>query len=176
MKKLMIVMIMILAIAVVAMAQDKPAAPASEKAKFTYVGAEKCKICHKAQYEAWSATKHAKAFDVLKPEEQAKPECTKCHVTGATAEGTALNNVQCEACHGAGSEYKKLTIMNKAKWAADPVAYKKMAVEAGLVYPVEANCVKCHTKEGNANFKEFTFATMKGKVHPVKVAADSTKK
>ncbi|MEW6050526.1 MAG: cytochrome c family protein [Candidatus Zixiibacteriota bacterium] len=176
MKKLLIIMIMVLVAACIVMAQDKPAAPAAEKAKAAYVGAEKCKMCHKAEYEAWSTTKHAKAFEALKPEEQAKPECTKCHVTGATAEGTALNGVQCEACHGAGSEYKKPTIMSKAKWAADPAAYKKMAVEAGLIYPVEANCVKCHTKEGNVNFKEFTFATMKDKVHPVKAAAEPAKK
>lgn len=164
MKKLVLLMVVVLAVAAIATAQEKAAA------KFTYVGAEKCKMCHKAEFEAWSATPHAKAFDVLKPEEQKKAECTKCHVTGATAEGTALNGVQCEACHGAGSEYKKPTIMSKAKWAADKAAAMKVAKEAGLVMPVEADCVKCHTKEGNPNFKAFDFAKMKGLVHPVKAA------
>ena len=28
----------------------------------TYVGADKCKLCHKIEYTSWAATKHAKAF------------------------------------------------------------------------------------------------------------------
>ena len=41
------------------------------------------------------------------------PDCLKCHATayGEKIEGAGLKylpNVQCEACHGAGSEYKKL--------------------------------------------------------------------
>jgi len=42
----------------------------------------------------------------------------------------------------------------------------KLAVEAGLVTPTEETCKKCHTKEGNANFKAFDFAKSKDKVHP----------
>lgn len=141
-------------------------AVAQEKAKPTFVGAEKCaKMCHKAQYESWLTTKHAKAFETLKPEEQKKAECVKCHTTGALADGTQLTGVQCESCHGAGSDYKKPTIMAKAKWAADPAGQLKLAQEAGLVVPDEKVCVTCHTKEGNANFKPFDFAKSKGLVH-----------
>ncbi len=143
---------------------------AQDKAKFTYVGAEKCKMCHKDNYASWMETKHAKAFDALKPEEQKKPECVKCHMTGTTAENVALNGVQCEACHGAGSEYKKPTIMSKAKFA-DKAAGMKLAMEAGLVMPTAEVCTKCHTKEGNPNFKEFDFEKMKGQVHPKKAEA-----
>lgn len=143
---------------------------AQEKPKFTYVGDAKCKMCHKDNHASWLETKHAKAFSKLSAEEQKKPECIKCHITGTTAENVVLEGVQCEACHGPGSEYKKPTIMSKAKFA-DKAAGRKLAVEAGLVIPTADVCTKCHTKEGNANFKEFDFEKMKGQVHPKKEAA-----
>lgn len=166
MKKLLILTALVVAavfvVSSLVMAQDKP--------KFAYVGDKACKMCHKAQHESWSATKHAKAFEVLKPEEQKKAECVGCHTTGKTATDSLLVGVSCESCHGPGSEYKKASIMSKAKFAADKVAAMKVAVEAGLIMPKAEDCVRCHKKEGNANFKEFDFATRKDKVHPIAAA------
>ena len=51
----------------------------------------------------------------------------------------------------------------------------KNARFAGLIYPVENDCVRCHTKEGNANFKEFKFAERKGQVHAVKAKGEAKK-
>ena len=140
-------------------------------AKNTFVGDAKCKMCHKDNHASWMETKHAKAFSALKPEEQKKPECVKCHTTGTNAENVVLENVQCEACHGAGSAYGKATVMSKPKFKADSTAARKLYAEAGLVMPTAETCIKCHTKEGNPNFKEFDFAKMKGQVHPKKEAA-----
>jgi hypothetical protein len=171
MKKLALFAVMVLALVAwvvgFAVAQDKP--------KATYVGADKCKPCHMAQHKSWLETKHAKAFTVLKPEEQKKPECVKCHITGATAEKVSLDGVQCEACHGPGSEYKKPTIMSKSKFAADRVAALKAARDAGLVAMTAEVCAKCHTKEGNPNFKELDFAKSKGTVHTMKAAVPAVK-
>ena len=140
-----------------------------EEVKHDFVGHKKCKTCHKDVYAAWEATGHASGFSKLSDEEKAKPECVGCHTTGKlTKDGSLMENVQCEACHGAGGSYKSAKIMSKKKWAADPETHKKMAIEAGLIYPTEEDCKKCHRKEGNPNFKEFDFATMKDKVHPVK--------
>ncbi len=145
---------------------------AAEKPKFTYVGEKSCKMCHKAEFDAWSATPHAKAFAALKPEEQKKAECTACHTTGKTAADSVLVNVACEACHGPGSEYKKATIMSKTKFAADKAAALKAAQDAGLIIPTAETCTtKCHHKEGNPNFKEFNWDAMKDKVHPIAAAA-----
>ncbi|GAF92214.1 unnamed protein product, partial [marine sediment metagenome] len=60
--------------------------------EFTYVGAGKCKICHKTekqgkQFPLWEERKHSKSFAPLTTEEvKAKvpdapdnPECLKCH-------------------------------------------------------------------------------------------------
>jgi len=157
---------------------------ATEKAEPEYVGAKKCKTCHKKIHKSWLETKHAKAFDVLSDEEKKKAECVGCHITGKTAKDVLLEGVQCEACHGPGSQFKSMKIMNKKKWAANPEVYKKKAIEAGLIYPTEENCKRCHKKEGNENFKPFDFSKRKLRVHPVadsasvetKKTADSTGK
>ena len=143
-------------------AEVKAAVPAH-----SYVGAEKCKMCHKAQFTAWEQTPHAKAWAALKPEEQTKAECTVCHMTGKLEDGTAITGIACEACHGPGSDYKSPKIMSKTKFAADKAAALKDAVAAGLVMPTAETCVRCHKEEGNPNFKPFDFEKMKGLVHPV---------
>lgn len=148
------------------MAADETAKGKEEKkAAHEYVGAKKCKICHKEQFTTWSESPHAKAFSVLSAEEQKKDECVRCHITGTKPDGTVIENVECEACHGPGKDYKSPKIMSKKKWPAEPEKYKQMAIDAGLVYPTEETCVRCHTKEGNANFKEFDFEKFKTKVH-----------
>lgn len=135
------------------------------KPEHAYVGAKKCKTCHKAQFTSWSETKHAKAFETLSAEEQEKPECVKCHITGTTKKGVLLKGIQCEACHGPGKDYKSLKIMSKKKWKKDPEAYKAKAITAGLIYPTEETCLRCHNDE-SPNFKEFEFAKRKLLVHP----------
>ena len=99
-------------------AQDA-AAPAAA----TYLGAAKCKMCHAKQHATWMKMKHSTAITALSAEEQAKPECVKCHVTGfgeasgfVSMEKTPdLANVQCEACHGAGSNHMKAPMADKKK-------------------------------------------------------------
>lgn len=72
----------------------------------TRVGAAKCGVCHKLQYASWSETAHAKR----------KPP------------------LDCESCHGAGSEYKSLAVMKDAE----------RAKAAGLVLPDATFCATCH--------------------------------
>jgi hypothetical protein len=134
----------------------------SPVAQHSYIGASKCKMCHLKQYKAWSAGKMATAFADLKGDEAKDPKCVKCHVTGFGKGGYAIGgandpdlmNVQCEACHGPGSDYKSV------------MKDKEKAVAAGLIVPDEKVCVGCHNKE-SPNFKGFDFAAMKEKVHPV---------
>ena len=150
-----------------------------------YIGADKCaKMCHKAvtkgeQYGIWQKSKHAQAFAALATPaalesakkagvtgDPAKAEaCLKCHVTGSAAlrdsTCTDKEGVSCEACHGAGSNYAKLSVMKD----------KKAAIAAGLVMPNEAVCVKCHNTE-SPNYKPFVFAdAVKLIAHPKPAAA-----
>lgn len=72
----------------------------------TDVGVERCQKCHKTQYTSWLETEHAKLVPPL----------------------------DCEACHGPGSEYRSLKVMK------DPEASRA----AGLVDPSPAFCTRCH--------------------------------
>jgi nitrate/TMAO reductase-like tetraheme cytochrome c subunit len=96
-----------------------------------YIGVSKCKLCHKLQYDSWSKLAHAKALEAVPEADRSKPECLKCHATGGQAD---LPGVQCEACHGPGSEYKSIKVMKD----------KDAALAAGLVLPDEKTCKGCH--------------------------------
>ncbi len=74
----------------------------------TAIGAEKCKMCHRVQYDSWAASKHA----------------------------SNTPKVECETCHGPGSDYKTMSVMK------DP----ETAKAAGLIAkPPKAMCTeKCH--------------------------------
>lgn len=109
-----------------------------------YIGAAKCKICHKVEYTSWEALEHAKAFDTLQPSEQAKAECLRCHATAGKAE---LPGVQCEACHGPGGEYKSVSVMKE----------RKASLAAGLLLPDEAACKACHANAPH-DLPEFDYA------------------
>ncbi len=84
-----------------------PIAVAATKPGLTRIGAEKCKTCHKVQFASWAESAHARRTPPL----------------------------DCENCHGPGSEYKALTIMKD----------REKAKAAGLVMPTATFCAKCHT-------------------------------
>jgi len=135
----------------------------TQVSRHAYIGAAKCKMCHPKQYKSWSATKMGTTFADLKGDEAKDPKCVKCHVTGFGKGGYAiggtndpdLTNVQCEACHGPGSDFKSV------------MQDKDKAVAAGLVIsPDEKVCLGCHNKE-STDFKGFDYSKMKEMVHPL---------
>jgi hypothetical protein len=119
----------------------------------TYVGVAKCKICHSKQHKIWSGSKHATAFETLKPVEQKDPKCLACHVTGyrTTQQATAeMSGVQCEACHGPGSLYIKI----------HPKKDKEGAKKAGMIAkPEPESCKSCHNPD-SPTFKGFDYAKL----------------
>ncbi|NOZ77827.1 MAG: hypothetical protein GXP48_01350 [Acidobacteria bacterium] len=135
-----------------------PFALSAQAGNNTYVGAKKCKMCHHLEYTSWQTTTHAKATDVAKASTQRKfgPECLKCHATNADAN---MPGVQCEACHGAGSAYKKFPIMKDlAKAKAN-----------GLIIPTQETCNQCHTGKGHSKKVEFkTAINNKSAIHKFK--------
>ena len=107
-----------------------------------YVGASKCKMCHKVQYASWEQTDHAKATEHAKAatDREFGPDCLKCHATNADEK---LAGVQCEACHGAGADYKKMSIMKD----------REQAVANGLVIPTQETCDGCHVGDDHSTKK-----------------------
>jgi len=142
--------------------------------EFTYVGADKCKICHKAekqgkQHPIWEESKHSKSFAALTSEEAKaqvpdapqNPDCLKCHSPlFEKAPEFKEEGVTCEFCHGPGSAYKKLSIMKN----------REESVKNGLIVydsteAIKAQCSKCHE---NAHDKPFDFAAAWEKIkHPL---------
>ena len=130
-----------------------------------FVGAKACAQCHSGkkmgyQHSKWLLTRHSTAYAVLaKPgaktiaelsgiteEPQNAAMCLGCHSTGAEAEDWELDpefriedGVQCEKCHGPGSEYMPAEIMT------DPEA----AMQAGLKMPEISDCMVCHVEKGS---------------------------
>lgn len=153
--------VLVVAMSLPASAGIAAAQGAPEKAKPTYVGSAKCKMCHLSQHKTWAASKHAAAFATLKPEEQAKKDCVTCHAVGVEEKAGALamaeQAVGCESCHGPGSLYGAKDVMNKQKFTADPDGMRKMWTSMGLVEPTEATCKGCHN-EKSPNYKGFDFA------------------
>lgn len=149
----------------------------SQEKTFKYVGAKQCKMCHNsakkgAQFKKWSEASHAKAYATLASEESKKiakekgiddPQksdaCLKCHLTGhglpASSFGPKFKieeeGVGCEACHGMGSDYKKMKVMK------DIHAGKVKGETLGMVKPTEEVCKTCHNPE-SPTYKEFKFA------------------
>jgi len=164
-----------------ASATAKPTAAAAAGER-SYVGVKKCAKCHKSekrgnQFAKWEASKHASAYKTLesdKAKETAKKKgiddptksekCLKCHVTAYGVDKKLLGDkfdpkagVQCEACHGPGSDYDKMKTMKD----------RDKAIAKGLVIPDEKVCVKCHNEE-SPFYKKFDFKAFFEKIkHPV---------
>jgi len=150
-----------------------------------YVGAQDCGRCHKKeligdQLAAWKKSDHAKAMEALKSDDAKKiakergltvppdqaDECVRCHATAHGLEKAQLfkkplaisDGVQCESCHGPGSDYRKKTIMSD----------HKKSVAAGLWEPDknEKICTDCHNSDSPTwdETKGFDYEAMKKKI------------
>jgi YVTN family beta-propeller protein len=133
--------------------------------KPVYIGARACAACHAgtgmgSQFSVWLQSKHSRAYAVLalpeskemalisglRQDPQHAPACLGCHSTGSTAEAWEKDDefriedgVQCETCHGPGSEYADAAIMR------NPVASKN----AGLIKTTFEGCINCHVEKGS---------------------------
>lgn len=140
-------------------------AGAQEARHPVYVGEAECAKCHRGagfgyQQCLMLLTAHSKAYATLalpeakeiarlsgiKQEPHEAAMCLGCHATGAEAEEWERDEtfhvedgVQCEKCHGAGSEYMDEKIM------MDP----KAARAAGLRMPQKSDCLNCHKVKGS---------------------------
>ena len=180
-------------------------AATNANAEATYIGAKKCKACHMKQFKSWQKTTMADSFENLKPGAKAEAKtkagleadkdythdesCVKCHSTGygkpggfTTIEETPqLAGVQCEGCHGPGSEYSAVMKKKQKEWKK--TGYTSEELKAiGLTIPSEdeAGCMACHggdspfTEKVDAKYK-FDFKDRLEKTHkhyPLKYKKD----
>jgi YVTN family beta-propeller protein len=130
-----------------------------------YVGAKVCGGCHEGpamgdQLTSWLHSRHAKAYmSLAKPEAkqiakwsgipmepQESAMCLGCHATASEAEPWERDEtfllkegVQCEMCHGPGSEYMDEDVMMD----------REAAMRAGLKMPTKEDCLNCHAEKGS---------------------------
>jgi cytochrome c554/c'-like protein len=106
-----------------------------------FVGGSVCERCHTAESEQWRTTAHSLAWETLqRVKKDATPECIPCHVVGfrqpggfQTSDRTPhLVNVQCENCHGMGTEH-----------GDDWLTRRKVG---------EGTCITCHNQERDPEF------------------------
>lgn len=139
-----------------------------------YVGAAKCKNCHRStragnQYGTWQKMKHTKAWETLGSDEakkigkekgvddpQKSEKCLKCHVTafGEPADRVAKKfdaklGVQCESCHGPGEKHFKdrLAAGGEEEDQGDVEKPYVKIPEGEVVEPHLDMCLKCHSSE-----------------------------
>jgi hypothetical protein len=122
----------------------------------SYLGSNNCKACHTGIYQEWRQTEHARAYTALRAKSmQFEPECLACHTTGYQFHNgfdeqnrTSLSHVQCEACHGYGTQHVRDGEMNE------------MARES---------CTQCHDEDRRPCYDEasdvrFDYATFWEKI------------
>ncbi|MCP4220992.1 MAG: hypothetical protein GY765_40560, partial [bacterium] len=162
--KLIFPAVLIISVIAVLLAAFPGFADKNQKERF-YVGEAACRSCHhntglRDQHNSWYLSKHARGYASLALPESKEiarlsgidvnpflsPICLKCHTTASDTEAwrrdeTFLleDGVQCEHCHGPGSDYMDQEIM----------ADRDASREAGLIMPEKKSCLVCHKPKGS---------------------------
>jgi hypothetical protein len=139
-------------------AQHQPErCPPAARGERAYVGAASCKDCHETAVAFWTQTKHARAYATLVTvNKQFSLDCIRCHVTGwqqpggvcridrtqlggpgIQGKGVGRRDVQCEDCHGPGSEH--------VKDATGAFIQREVP---------ESLCVRCHEAANSPHFDD----------------------
>ena len=108
-----------------------------------YVGVSACLECHEHTLSYWNADRHKVAWDTLVRDNKTYDlECVGCHATGYGKPGGSiltemknLKTVQCESCHGPGSQHVEY---------GDPSLISKGVPESV--------CVGCHNPKHSTRF------------------------
>ena len=108
------------------------------------MSSESCGECHSIQYEQWSGTNHARAFDVIaKQGKTFNPGCLSCHTTGyghgggfISAESTPQwKHIQCTECHYCSPGHGE-----------SPFLVRSLPT-------TEATCIRCHSSTNSPDFE-----------------------
>ena len=108
--------------------------------KESYLGDRACMACHEDAWKVYLDSPHRSAFASIRNKGQSfEPECLSCHTTGYQFKNgysdespfNKLANVQCEACHGYGSEHAR-----DNKW----------------VVQAKDSCTMCHDQKNSPEF------------------------
>ncbi|MDE0015402.1 MAG: multiheme c-type cytochrome [Candidatus Poribacteria bacterium] len=119
----------------------------------SYIGSAACQECHKKEFDQWSHSSHATAFNTLQiVGREYYSKCVSCHVTGfgyasgyqiGASDRAHLAEVGCETCHGPGKQH----------------TYTPLATN--IRGKVEAStCMECHQPEHSPGFEQLVAQLM----------------
>lgn len=132
--------------------------------EYRYTGNDKCRLCHRDFFVGRKQDHHDHAMEYIAgTEHENNAKCLTCHATGygvkggfvSMAQTPRLTNVQCEGCHGPGSNHIKIATAKKIGGGLlagedRPDRLKKM-------------CKICHTDRWNRSYSDFESAYAKYK-------------
>lgn len=123
--------------------------------KYSFATNFKCRLCHRDFFVGRKQDVHDHAFaKVLESGNGESGQCLGCHTTGYGVQGgfkspiltPQLANVQCEGCHGPGSEHIRRNAPGGFLAGTDqPEILKQM-------------CLTCHNERWNRAFDDFEAA------------------
>lgn len=128
---------------------EKKLNEAMASGRYIFVTNAKCRLCHRDFFVGRKRDMHDHTFNkLLQSGHGDEPQCVGCHSTGfgvkrgfqSTELTPQLANVQCEGCHGPGSEHIRLNAKGGLLVGTDqPELLKRM-------------CLACHNTRWNRAF------------------------
>ena len=141
-----------------------PVLPKGLPEEYRIAGAGACRDCHVEVFQAWSESKHSRAWQTLvKLGQQIDPYCQQCHTEGYGQNGGFMSpaaspdrtSVGCEDCHGPSLGHCRDSTTTTTFQAAD-------------------QCRRCHDFENSPNFEyEAYWAKMRHGKSPASGPADA---
>jgi nitrate/TMAO reductase-like tetraheme cytochrome c subunit len=126
---------------------------AAEVVNHDFLGAERCRSCHMAEYDMWASGPHARAMESLRDSEKKDQRCIACHTMVPADLDPMLTGVQCETCHGPGRYYAKPHTMRD----------RELRERLGFIVPDEKTCKTCHA-ENTASLRPFSYAEARERI------------
>jgi hypothetical protein len=125
--------------------------PEEQRGDAGYVGVASCAGCHPKETESWRQSLHSRAINSLAGKTKENDvACLRCHTTGfhwrdgfdpRTEARRALEQVQCEVCHGPGKVHLSI---HAAGGTAQADTIRRS--------PTRAVCMSCHDDQNSPAF------------------------
>ncbi len=146
---------------------------AMKSGKYRYTGNAKCRLCHREFFVGRKKDPHIYSYErLVATGYQKNQRCLGCHTTGYGVETgfttfkqtPILVGVQCEGCHGPGSEHVRLHAKDRTPFAIPQIGSTTKNSKAGKEIKggflagadrpkiIKRMCLSCHTKRWGRSF------------------------
>jgi len=141
--------------------------------KYHYIGNAKCRLCHREFFVGRKKDPHLYSYERLVViNYQQNERCLGCHTTGYNVDTGFISfertpklvGVQCEGCHGPGSEHVRLHMKDRSPFGIPRINITakdkndKQEIKGGFLAgadrpkTIKRMCLSCHTKRWGRSF------------------------